>query len=119
MSELKTFDSQRIYWDVEQVERVAGDIADLHLDDNLFCIKSEVDEVITRQKEKLIEQITLRVWAELQLRHNKYKRCLNNAESCQYKSWFYYEKHYEDKARKMWKWQHRWLDLAKLFNPNN
>lgn len=46
MSELKIFTSDRIYWAVEQVERKAGDIADLHLDDNLFYIKSEADKVL-------------------------------------------------------------------------
>lgn len=44
MSELKAFTSERIYWAVEQVEREAGDIADLHLDDNLFYLKSETDQ---------------------------------------------------------------------------
>lgn len=44
MSELKAFTSERIYWAVEQVEREAGDIADLHLDDSLFYLKSETDQ---------------------------------------------------------------------------
>lgn len=42
----EAFTSERIYWAVEQVEREAGDISDLHLDDNLFYIKSEADEAI-------------------------------------------------------------------------
>lgn len=42
----EAFTSERIYWAVEQVEREAGDITDLHLDDNLFYIKSEADEAI-------------------------------------------------------------------------
>ena len=46
MCELKAFNSERIYWAVEQVERVAGDIDELHLDDNMFYIKSEVDKLI-------------------------------------------------------------------------
>ena len=46
MSDLKPFNSERIYWAVEQVEREAGDIADLHLDDNTFYLKSEADKVI-------------------------------------------------------------------------
>ena len=46
MSEQKAFTSERIYWAVEQVEREAGDIADLHLDDNTFYLKSEADKVI-------------------------------------------------------------------------
>ena len=51
MSELKEFNSERIYWAVEQVERKAGDIENLHLDDNLFYIKSKVDKVIAGLKE--------------------------------------------------------------------
>lgn len=50
MSELKAFNSERIYWAVEQVERVAGDIDSLHLDDNLFYIKSEADKKIEELK---------------------------------------------------------------------
>lgn len=41
------YNSERIYWAVEQVEQEAGDIDTLHLDDNLFYIKSEADEVIS------------------------------------------------------------------------
>ena len=62
MNELKTYDSERIYWAVEQVEREAGDINDLHLDDNLFYLKSDVDEVIKakdRNITKLKEQVAL------------------------------------------------------------
>lgn len=50
MSELKAFESERIYWSVEQVEREAGDIDSLHLDDNLFYIKSEADRYISELK---------------------------------------------------------------------
>ena len=50
MSELKAFESERIYWAVEQVEREAGDIDNLHLDDNLFYLKSEADAVIKELK---------------------------------------------------------------------
>ncbi len=52
MSELKAFNSDRIYWAVEQVERAAGDIDTLHLDDNLFYIKSEVDAAIEELKDE-------------------------------------------------------------------
>lgn len=55
MSELKTFDSQRIYWACEQVERVAGDIDNLHLDDTSFYIKSEADEVIAEKDKEIAE----------------------------------------------------------------
>ena len=47
--------------------------------------KKEVEQLlieIVKLKKKLVEQATLRVWAELQLRHNKYKRCLAMAEWC-------------------------------------
>lgn len=57
MSELKSFESARIYWAVEQVERVAGDIDELHLDENEFYIKSKVDDVIAKlksEKEELL-----------------------------------------------------------------
>lgn len=50
MSELKAYSRERIYWAVEQVERVAGDIDDLHLDDNLFYIKADVDKLIEELK---------------------------------------------------------------------
>ena len=43
---IEAFTSERIYLAVEQVDREAGDIADLHLDDNLFYIQSEADEAI-------------------------------------------------------------------------
>lgn len=49
---LKAYSSERIYWAVEQVEREAGDVDDLHLDYNLFYLKSEADKVIAYQKRK-------------------------------------------------------------------
>lgn len=52
MNELKSFNSERIYWAVEQVERTAGDIDTLHLDDNQFYLKSETDKVIADLKDK-------------------------------------------------------------------
>ena len=51
MSELESFNSERIYWAVEQVERVVGDIDTIHLDDNLFYIKSDVDKQIKELEE--------------------------------------------------------------------
>lgn len=53
MRELQSFNSERIYWAVEQVEQEAGDIDDLHLDDNLFYLKSEADASLTELKTKL------------------------------------------------------------------
>lgn len=50
---LEAFNSERIYWAVEQVEQQAGDIDNLHLDDNLFYIKSEADKALTELNDKL------------------------------------------------------------------
>ena len=88
MSELKPFNSERIYWAVEQVERKAGDIDGLHLDDNLFYLKSEADKVLKDKDAKILALDTEvfkqkhhaelffdeRNYAETQLRHQKYKR---------------------------------------------
>lgn len=95
MSELKAFNSERIYWAVEQVERVAGDIDTLHLDDSQFYLKSEADKVIAR---------------------NKYKRCLANAEAAMHKRWRSDEGFdYARSTRHM----KTWLELAEKFKPNN
>lgn len=62
MQELQAFNSERIYWAVEQVEQEAGGIADLHLDDELFYIKSDVEKALaSKDKEiaKLKEQVAL------------------------------------------------------------
>lgn len=58
---MKEFESERIYWAVEQAERVAGDIDDLHLDENLFYIKADADK---------------------EIRYLKYKRCLDKIKWC-------------------------------------
>lgn len=121
MSELKTFDSQRIYWAVEQVERVAGDIAESHLDDNVFYIKSEVDEVIAKLNAEIKRLMDwnkkeTRCHLDIEMR-SKYKRCLTIAERCLFKSWAYVGENQRNKARLMWKWRQRWLDIAKTFQP--
>lgn len=64
MSELKAFSSERIYWAVEQVERVAGDIDELHLDDNQFYLKSDVDKAIADLEENHkmeVEQLLMEI----------------------------------------------------------
>ena len=64
MSELKAFNSERIYWAVEQVEREAGDIDELHLDDNLFYLKSEADKFIADLEESHkmeVEQLLMEI----------------------------------------------------------
>ena len=92
--ELKAFSSERIYWAVEQVERLAGDIDELHLDDNMFYLKSEADEVI---------------------RHQKYKRCLAMAKWCNDR-WILDDCLYElGKTRFYERWENRWLKLAEKF----
>ena len=110
MREQKAFTSERIYWAVEQVEREAGDIDDLHLDDNLFYLKSEADKVIAELKDKLrhypmmvaLLESDKKEIAELKhslelasneccsisergvknVRHEKYKRCMAMAKWC-------------------------------------
>ena len=94
MSELKAFNSERIYSAVEQVERVAGDIDTIHLDDSQFYLKSEADKVIAlltdkanynefaykRKSEELADSCR---FYEDEFRHNKHKRCLAMAKECE------------------------------------
>lgn len=86
--------------------------------------KSDADKVIAEQKEKLVEQVTLRTWAELQLRHQKYKRCLDKAkwceERCRYltclENWQLTDKEYQQVIGGYWdRWHERWLELAEKF----
>lgn len=125
MSELMAFESERIYWAVEQVERVVGDIDNLHLDDNLFCLKSEADKVIEELEYKL--DLYKRGWAEndkviaylcKELRHQKYKRCMAMAKLCRarYNEWAaYYPTTTTRKMRFLYKWEKRWLKIAEQF----
>lgn len=53
------------------------------------------------------------------LRHSKFKRCLVNAEMALSKYYFYCTQYYTNGVKRMQKWRHRWLELAKKFNPNN
>ena len=143
MSELKAYNSERIYWAVEQVEREAGDIATLHLDDNQFYIKSEADKVIA-EKDKEIQRLEnlcesyridcdnlaiheANAYKEIErvdkkLRHQKYKRCLAMARIAS-DDWhlhysFYVMGHQDFEKRKCeryQKWQQRWLKIAERF----
>jgi hypothetical protein len=64
MSKLKAFNSERIYWAVEQVEREPGDIDNIHLDDSLFYLKSEADKVIVGLEEshkKEVGQLLIKI----------------------------------------------------------
>ena len=108
MSELTSYNSERIYWAVEQVEREAGDIDDLHLDDNLFYLKSEADKVIADK--------------DAELRHQKYIRCLDKAALCFEKSYsttlVKYDKELGNYRNFYDWWGKRWLALAEKFKPN-
>lgn len=89
MSELEAFSSERIYWAVEQVERVAGDIDKLHLDDSLFYIKSDADklnEELKHQRDGVFGLANscltlddLSQMAKKEIDRQKYNHCLGNA----------------------------------------
>jgi hypothetical protein len=79
MSELKAFNSDRIYWAVEQVERAAGDIDTLHLDDNLFYIKSEVDAAIAELKAQL-RKTQRALWLDRAIRAEHMKNLIFEGE---------------------------------------
>lgn len=128
MSELKSFNSERIYWAVEQVERVAGDIDTLHLDDSQFYLKSEADKVIAELKADYKEACdrlqTANLIKDEQLvatRHSKYKRCLNKAEWCEERCARYdlLQEHSGFSWRReidfYFRWYKRWLELAEQF----
>lgn len=109
MSELKARTARSIANEEEMLELGA----DCPIESAQVYLKSETDKVITKLKEKLVEQTTLRVWAEIQLRHNKYKRCLAMAMWCSNK-WADIATPY---VKSVWyrKWQLRWLELAEKF----
>src|SRR5574344_787035 len=111
MSELKRFDIVGKYADEEVMYEFRPDGECYDAD--------EVDKVIARSKEKLVEQTTLRVLAECQLRHNKYKRCLAMSKLCR-SEWAAEifipgkcigEKHTERYMR----WEKRWLKNEEKF----
>ena len=63
-------------------------------------------------KEKLVEYATLRAWAELQLRHQKYKRCIAMANYWVAVSY----QCVDDKHRRNAERRHRkWLELSGKF----
>ena len=129
MREQKAFTSERIYWAVEQVEREAGDIDDLHLDDNLFYLKSEADKVIEEKDAKILALdaevfkykhhaklfFDERNYAETQLRHQKHRRCLAMASKCRLRARWFGDMDFYKKEQWALKWHRRWLELAEKF----
>lgn len=133
-SELKAYNSERIYWAVEQVERVAGDIDELHLDDNLFYLKPDVDKLIEELKHQRdgafglanlgLTLDDLSQMAKKETDHQKYKRCVAMEKWCKY--WANYWKCCEPpdcslfiaKAKYYRKWQKRWLKIAEQFKED-
>ena len=141
MSKLQSYNSERIYWAVEQVEQEAGDIASLHLDDNLFYIKSEADKVIAEKdreiaelKEQVSEERSAKVAYKIsandmrdglekayaEIKYHKYKRCLDKAKWCKAEADAAFLRYNWDSGRYdevdfYEKWHKRWLKLAKKF----
>ena len=109
MSELKRFDIVGKYADEEVMYEFRPDGECYDAD--------EVDKVIARSKEKLVEQTTLRVWAELQLRHQKYKRCLAMVLYCEalILNEFLINPEY---IKWLGKWRKRWLKIAEQFKED-
>ena len=119
MSDLKPFNSERIYWAVEQVEREAGDIADLHLDDNTFYLKSEADKVIAELKD-IDSKNRSAYYKDLSMmakdvEHQKFKRCLAMAKYCHESSMWLENVASPKSATFMLRWEKRWLELAEKF----
>lgn len=136
MNELKAFNSERIYWSVEQVERVAGDIDKFHLDDNLFYIKSDADKLIEELKHQRdgafglansgLTLDDLSRMAKKEIDRQKYNHCLGNAWLCKKlsKAYSFFASTHRgwkantacDRKTERWrKWARRWMELAKNF----
>ena len=102
----------RPYYLKSEADKVIADLEESH--------KMEVEQLlmeIVELKEKLVEQATLRAWAELQLRRHKYKRCLAMARWCHNESLWWYSKGYgfEKYDKFCEKWEKRWLEIAEQF----
>ena len=137
MSELKTIRSGEIYNIIEY--------EDCFRTDDLYYAKAEADKVIEDLKAKLKVQTSNaeEAWKlkdsyhtdyseaveELfkknkQLRHNKYKRCLEMARMCEERynyltcleNWQMTDKEYQQAIGDYWdRWHNRWLELAEKF----
>lgn len=97
---------------------------------NDYYLKSEADAVFAEKDTKIIildaevfkqkHHTKLffdeRNYAEAQLRHSNYKRCLAMAKLCHWKTGvFIYKK---EKSDFYYRWYKRWLELAEKFKPN-
>lgn len=143
MSELKDYDIMDIEaMDDERLEKSeSGKIQATRV-----YIKSEADRVIAELQEKLKVQTSIAEegWKEFrtyhtsyaeavkelydknkELRHQKYKRCLDKAEMCKARydeedekvNWCELSWEYISKEMKYWeRWRQRWLELADKFN---
>ena len=88
-----------------------------------FYIKSEADKVIAEKDEEIAELkkgaknlIIDNYLKDKEIRHQKQKRCLANAEACMHKRWRPDEGFdYARSTRHM----NKWRELAEKFKPNN
>lgn len=129
------------------MKKEAGDIDTLHLDDNLFYLKSEADKEIdfwkkeshdhyerwfslNRQYEGWLGKVMRCERAERELRNQKYKRCLYMAMWCEERHYYLTsldranyqltDKEYQQTICGYWdRWHKRWLELAEKFKPTN
>lgn len=94
------------------------------------CLKEDVDKVLAQKdkeiaglvkKNKQLARKDVIMASEAikevfkELHHQKYKRCLRNAESCMNKAWYYTETNDRNASNIMWKWNKRWLEIAEQF----
>lgn len=97
------------------------DIQQMGCYDNVFVyFKSEADKVIAELKEQVHDYAqgpyVMQARAEKELRRQKYKRCLANAEACMHKRWRTDEGFdYARSTRHM----DKWLEISEQFKPNN
>ena len=122
MSELNAFDItvaeegycegyvkyRRAVYDKSEADKVIAELRAQIVQADACCDKA--------LKGKLVEHATLREWAELQLRNQKYKRCLAMARWCDAEMYAYPSFGTERPKEKWWqKWHNRWLELAEKF----
>ncbi|WP_173475075.1 hypothetical protein [Fibrobacter succinogenes] len=125
MSEMKAVHAFDVY--EEYIKTGDDDAAQVY-------IKSEADKVIAELKEKQKNEVKELLCLirdkennfnrafdseEKEIRHQKKKRCLRNAEGCLNKAWYYVEVHDRNASNRMWKWRQRWIAIAEKFKTNS